>query len=403
MIFFEITIFAGIMILIAFAIQLFAHSQGNLLLNKLLGFLFLSRAINSLFFLALCFKDNVSFSPLTTIVPIVIFLGPPAIYLYIRSFVFDQSRLRRSDILHLIPAFLVLIDLSPLIFSSTGLKSEIIKQLHENSLTSFRAGTFGIPINILFTLRSVQAFIYLGFSWVIVLQGSNKQKQHRILKHKYFLVLLLLLSTVSHLSAFLSTVYLTMTHNPWYTLFENLIVINVIYLLMFLYIIWILLHPSILYGNLSIDSIKTTSDPQEFDLELSSSLGNVNNLKAQVIVPEDQIVSLLNRIENHMEHDKPYLSSTFNIQLLSGSLDVPVYHCSYILNQIALKSFRDYINGLRIQYFITTYGPTMDKFTIEHQTALVGFNNRSTFYLAFKKETGFSPRQYFDQLDSNVI
>ncbi len=46
--FFEIAMLAGIMILFAFAIQLFAHSKGNLLLNRLLGFVFLSRGVQSL-------------------------------------------------------------------------------------------------------------------------------------------------------------------------------------------------------------------------------------------------------------------------------------------------------------------------------------------------------------------
>ncbi len=65
--------------------------------------------------------------------PVIIFLGPPAFYIYIRSFVYDKTQLRRIDLLHLIPALLVLINLFPLITSSSEIKSEVFRQIHENS------------------------------------------------------------------------------------------------------------------------------------------------------------------------------------------------------------------------------------------------------------------------------
>jgi len=89
--FFEIAMIAGIMILFAFAIQLFALSKGNFLLNRLLGFVFLSRGVQSLLFLFISLSDHSSFSFITSVMPVIIFLGPPAFYLYIRSFVYDKT------------------------------------------------------------------------------------------------------------------------------------------------------------------------------------------------------------------------------------------------------------------------------------------------------------------------
>ena len=168
---------------------------------------------------------------------------------------------------------------------------------------------------------------------------------------------------------------------------------------MFLFIIVILMHPLILYGNLVLASYEALEEPHKFEMAEIPLAANVTSLKSQVNVSEDQIIYLLSSIESYMNQNKPFLNNNYTIQLLSVSLDIPVYHCSFLLNQVALKSFRDYINGFRIQYFITTYGSSKNKFTIEYQTSLVGFNNRGTFYTAFTKETGLTPKQYFDQPD----
>ncbi len=120
---------------------------------------------------------------------------------------------------------------------------------------------------------------------------------------------------------------------------------------MSLFIISILLHPLILYGNIVLVSSDAVQESPKFELAEIPLAADVTSLKSRVNVSKDQIIYLLSCIENHMKQNKPFLNNNYTIQLLSGSLDIPVYHCSFLLNQVALKSFRDYINGFRVRYF----------------------------------------------------
>ena len=78
---------------------------------------------------------------------------------------------------------------------------------------------------------------------------------------------------------------------------------------MFLLIIWILRHPLILYGNLKIAGDGLNDHPGESKSEDTKLPTSDLKVSQRVIVPEHQFEFLLNRIENHMLCDKPFLNS----------------------------------------------------------------------------------------------
>jgi hypothetical protein len=55
------------------------------------------------------------------------------------------------------------------------------------------------------------------------------------------------------------------------------------------------------------------------------------------------------------------------------------------------------VNQFRVNHFINEYPNKVAKMTIESMAEKAGFKNRSTFNIAFKKETGLTPSDYFSK------
>jgi AraC-like DNA-binding protein len=94
-----------------------------------------------------------------------------------------------------------------------------------------------------------------------------------------------------------------------------------------------------------------------------------------------------------MEREKPYLDDQLTLQKLADRIEMPEKNVSKLINQQLGKHFFDFINQYRIQE---------SKKLLSDKTALtvleivyqLGFNSKSSFYTAFKKETGQTPTAY---------
>lgn len=386
----------GVFLLLAFALQLFAYTKGNLLLNKLLGIIFLIRGVQALFFLMVSMGINTHMIYVFSLVPVIMFMAPPVIYLYIRSFVYDQSSLRRIDLIHFIPVILVILNFIPFFAAPLSLKLEMMRENILDSQFSFQKDLLFIPIKVQFLLRSIILMIYLLFAWRIVIHAVSDRgrKMHSI--EKYFLIFFLGLATSQAINSFGTTLFILLFKNPLNNVIHNpgLMVLHTA--LMFLFIVWILRHPLILYGNMHYtvnngDNLTENIIPEVIPNESDDSASETKYLLS------DYQAAIYNaRLNKCMEKDKPFLNPELNIQLLASKIDIPIHHCSFLLNQVLMKSFRDYVNGFRISYFIEVYNQDPKKYTIEFLAQEVGFRNRGTFNVVFKKETGSTPSEYFN-------
>ena len=93
--------------------------------------------------------------------------------------------------------------------------------------------------------------------------------------------------------------------------------------------------------------------------------------------------------------EKPYLDPQLSLADLSEKLSVPARHLSQVINQSFDKSFFDFINSYRIQeaqQILKESGD--DKLTVLEVMYEAGFNSKSSFNTAFKKETGKTPTEF---------
>lgn len=106
----------------------------------------------------------------------------------------------------------------------------------------------------------------------------------------------------------------------------------------------------------------------------------------------DQASRIVTRLEKVMAEDHLYLDPSLSLQKLSRRLGVSANLLSQTLNQIIGESFFDHINRWRVRAAeprIAAGGETVLEIALD-----VGFNSRSTFYAAFRKVTGQTPRDY---------
>lgn len=101
---------------------------------------------------------------------------------------------------------------------------------------------------------------------------------------------------------------------------------------------------------------------------------------------------IIQKIETSMAQDKLYLDANLSLLKLSAHIGVTPNYISQTLNERMETNFFDHVNKWRIE-------AAKPKVLEGDETILaiafaVGFNARSSFYKAFKKETGQTPSDY---------
>ncbi len=102
-----------------------------------------------------------------------------------------------------------------------------------------------------------------------------------------------------------------------------------------------------------------------------------------------------------MKEERLYLQAELSLSELAKHLKVNNNQLSACINQLHQKNFNDYINGLRIQEFERiAQSNNAQQFTLLAIAFDCGFNSKTTFNRAFKKEKGMTPKQYLDEKKS---
>lgn len=96
-----------------------------------------------------------------------------------------------------------------------------------------------------------------------------------------------------------------------------------------------------------------------------------------------------------LEKNQFYLNQDLKIKDISNAINIPAHHISQVLNERMEMSFHDLINLLRIEHAkVLILSGATEQYSIQAIGEESGYKNKSSFYRAFKKNTGTTPSKY---------
>jgi AraC-like DNA-binding protein len=120
---------------------------------------------------------------------------------------------------------------------------------------------------------------------------------------------------------------------------------------------------------------------------------------ASSALKEKEITEYLKKIQALMMNEKLYLKNDLKIGDVAEKINLPVYYVSQVINEKLSKNFYDFVNEYRVDEVKKRFADTKyDYLTILAIGFDSGFNSKTAFYSAFKRNTGMIPSAFKKQL-----
>ncbi len=349
----------------------------------------------SVFWLALFYNH---FSPL-------FLLAGPFLYFYVRGTLKDRQGLKRKDAIHFIPALIHLIGVIPYFFSSFSYKESVAKMIVNNvdNVKKIRVNIF-FDSEFNFSLRLLLLTGYIFFSVLILRKFLKKKRKFQNIPRKQYIIITRWLSLLLTLVSLLIINFVVLCY--YFLHFDEsqsryfVIISNSATGISFIFLAFgVLFFPEILYGLPNNHIIKSKTAPRK--LKSTSSKSDIE-FKPPSTLEEDPFLKLSDQIKDYFDNEKPYLNPDFSIAQISLKLNVPQNHVLYCINSIFKIKFSKLKTKLRVeQTKVFLQESVHSNITIDGIAQLAGFSSRSSFYNAFKEETGITPSDYLKSIVSN--
>ncbi|RZL63632.1 MAG: AraC family transcriptional regulator [Pedobacter sp.] len=387
--------------LLLFSMHLFFAKKGNRTNNILLAIVFFTRFGQILNSIAITSGHVEVMSASFQILTPFHFAAPACFYLYVTGFLTDRKGICKIQWLHFIPAFLAVIHVIPWPGSSALDWPLITEQLAQNGYLTLNAKSGLFPGFFHNYGRTVLMVLYLFMCWRAIVKSGIIKSDGKENLGKDWVLFILFVATLFQIIGLVPIIYLSLNIPLNHTYF---IIFNCIALLMVLS--YALHKPKLFYGYLLVSTpwdgnsylVQEVANEQSNDLLLEEA-------EQQQLIPTkkrnqlstEKLSSYSSLMMKTMEDEQLYLKADLQIIDLATKLNIPVHHCSYVLNTEIGKNFRDWINAYRVEHFLKQYPLKGAKMTIEAIAQESGFKSLATFYNAFKKEKGSLPSSYFNQ------
>ncbi|PTX59446.1 helix-turn-helix protein [Kordia periserrulae] len=108
----------------------------------------------------------------------------------------------------------------------------------------------------------------------------------------------------------------------------------------------------------------------------------------------EKLKEISKKLETAMQQDKLYKNQELSLQSLAEALDIKPYLISKSLSEIYNKRFNDFVNEYRVKEVQTLLNDADNsKYTLLSLAMEAGFNSKSSFNRAIKKQLGISPSE----------
>jgi AraC-like DNA-binding protein len=321
--------------------------------------------------------------------------GVPILYLYILSLTSENFRFSKVSFIHFIPSIIIfLINF----ISLTITPSDELHLLVEGKLSVSKI----TPILEWYiqTYNFCQVYFYnlqvVIYSVLIIIR--LRFHQHNIKNYFSFtenislqwLKLYVVVFVIFSLTEILTTIFDFKRFNP-----EVYSIITFLFVSYFGYAAFS--QPEIYY--------KQEKNEEQLFGDFANSFSDENiksnelNIEAdqskKQIFPDEQISLIADKLNELMISNKPYLNCNLSLEDLADMIEINRHIVSKVINDHFKMNFFNFVNNFRIEEAAKMLkNPKYNNLSIEGIANTVGFNSKSVFNPAFKKQIGKTPSEY---------
>jgi AraC-like DNA-binding protein len=285
----------------------------------------------------------------------------PLFYFYFLSISKPNFYFKRGYLYHFIPCALFILHATIVYLATINVEDGSRKAIIANQLSYNRIKEVEDILSV------ISAFVYTFLAYRVVAGQPKVTGKEKIARQRWLNTIIIL-----------------------FLVFSIVLMVNIILEYGFTMGLYTFLHWKIFYIYLSffIYFISITS-------LRSPELAILPAVFSPVKVKSEQEVILAQKIREVIETEKLYCIPEFSIQDLAKRLNTGVSSVSYVINHHHKSSFRDLINGYRIEHIkkmlVDSKHQNLSILGMAYET---GFASEASFYRIFKSKVGLSPREY---------
>ncbi len=314
------------------------------------------------------------------------FLIWPILYFYIKTMTDPSLKIRKKDIIHIVPFILYVLFLFPFFLSDTS-----------NKLQSVYSSTpFHYFLAVI--LQTMLLLVYITLSYRLL------YKHQQYIKNMFSNIENIKLNWLKYLMITFVIIWVTAFFNFISGLeYKGEFIVVPVLLCLTIYAIgfYSLRQPDIfrdIYNStLYTKNIPELSSPASLNgsyTEKSLQKNHQAKYKYSNLTLQE-LTAYKEQLITYLENEKPYLDNDIKLLDIAKSLGLPTYHLSQVINTQLNRNFYDLINSYRIEKAKLRLGnPEEQDLTILAIAYEVGFNSKSAFNTAFKKNTNITPSLY---------
>lgn len=357
----------------------FLFRKGNIVVAKILAieFLLLGYMVVAAYFLM---PENIIETPyfFRTLAPLF-YTVPPLNFMFLWYLFHPRATFKKSHLLFFFPFLLQLVENIPFYISDKATKIQEVKwMLSQGDYFAFSERFMWFdPICHVYAKFAMYVLFYVAMVYFYV--QFRREKQNQILFQKgifhYWVIGILVFRLCTVIYIWYTFIYTDNGKTSFITT-DYLLVAEFVFHLLYLAI-----NPKLLDVQILAENLRGTDKPE---VVLTDEEG-------------ERLLQLAAKVEDYFKTTEVFLNSQLTAELLGSLTGHPHRMIGQAIKHTHGISFRDYLNNYRISYIEEKLSdPTyLAKSSIETIAEASGFGSRQSFYTAFKKAKGCTPKEYF--------
>jgi AraC-like DNA-binding protein len=357
----------------------FLFRKGNIVVAKILAieFLLLGYMVVAAYFLM---PVNIIETPyfFRTLAPLF-YTVPPLNFMFLWYLFHPRATFKKSHLIFFLPFLLQLVENMPFYVSDKMTKIQEVKwMLSQGDYFAFSERFMWFdPIYHVYAKFVMYVLFYVAMVYFYV--QFRREKQNQILFEKgifhYWVIGILVFRLCTVIYIWYTFIYTDNGKTSFITT-DYLLVAEFVFHLLYLAI-----NPKLLDVQILAENLRGTDKPE---VVLTDEEG-------------ERLQQLAAKVEDYFKTTEVFLNSQLTAELLGSLTGHPHRMIGQAIKHAHGISFRDYLNNYRISYIEEKLSdPTyLAKSSIETIAEASGFGSRQSFYTAFKKAKGCTPKEYF--------